>query len=93
MMSSATSKKTKRQRVLLALREHGPATGAELGIIMADDRYAAHRELPELERRGLAKRAGFRKCKITRRQCQIWQAVRVEANVFNGQTHNLDFGS
>jgi len=73
---------TQRQRVLQTLRQHGPATGAELGVIMADDRYAAHRRLAELERMGLVERAGFRKCNITRQKCQVWRAIQIERDLF-----------
>lgn len=73
---------TQRQRVLQALRQHGPATGAELGLVMAGDRYAAHRRLAELERFGLAERAGFRKCNVTRQKCQVWKAMKIEQDLF-----------
>jgi len=73
---------TQRQRVLACLRQHGPATGAELGRIMAGDRYAAHRRLVELERAGLAERAGFRECQVTRQKCQVWRAIKIEKDLF-----------
>jgi predicted ArsR family transcriptional regulator len=76
---------TQRQRVLRTLRKHGPATGAELGVIMSDDRYAAHRRLAELERMGLAERAGFRKCRVTRQKCQVWRAVKIEKDLFGNE--------
>ena len=74
---------TQRQRVFATLRKSGPATGAELGLIMSDDRYAAHRRLAELERMGLAERAGFRKCKVTKQKCQVWKAVKKEQTLFD----------
>lgn len=74
---------TQRRRVLETLRRHGPATGAELGMIMSEDRYAAHRRLAELERMGLAERAGFRRCRVTHRKCQVWRAIQPERNLFN----------
>jgi DNA-binding MarR family transcriptional regulator len=70
--------RTQRQRVLECLRKNDYSTGAELGRILAGDRYAAHRRLAELERMGLVARAGFRKCRVTRRRCQVWRAVSKE---------------
>jgi len=74
--------KTQRQRVLECLRLHGPATGAELGRLLAGDRYAAHRRLAELERMCLAERVGFRLCKVTGRKCQVWKAIKPEPMLF-----------
>jgi len=73
---------TQRQQVLDTLRQHGPLTGAEVGVKMGGDRYAGHRRLPELERAGLVERNGFRKCNVTRRQCQVWRAVKIEKDLF-----------
>jgi len=73
---------TQRQRVLACLRQHGPATGAELGVVMKGDRYAAHRRLAELERMGLAERAGFCKCRVTHQKCQRWRAVKIQKDLF-----------
>ena len=73
---------TQKQEVLDTLRQHGPLTGAEIGLKMARDRYAGHRRLPELEREGFVKRDGFRKCNVTRRQCQVWRAVKIEPDLF-----------
>jgi len=73
---------TQRQQVLDTLRQHGPLTGAEIGVRMGGDKYAGHRRLAELERAGLAERAGFRKCNVTRRQCQLWRAVKIEKDLF-----------
>jgi len=73
---------TQRQRVLDTLRQHGPLTGAEIGLKMGGDRYAGHRRLAELERAGLVERAGFRKCNVARRQCQLWRAVKIERDLF-----------
>ena len=74
--------RTQRQRVLACLRQHGPATGAELGVIMGGDRYAAHRRLAEIERLGLAERAGFRVCQVTHHKCQVWRALKKERDLF-----------
>jgi len=73
---------TQRQEVLDTLRLYGPLTGAEIGVKMGGDRYAGHRRLPELERAGLVERNGFRKCNVTRRQCQVWRAVKIEKDLF-----------
>ena len=74
--------KTQRGRVLECLRRYGPATGAELGRLLAGDRYAAHRRLAELERMCLAERFGFRRCNITNKKCQLWRAVKPETTLF-----------
>jgi len=76
--------KTQRERVLACLRRHGPATGAELGRLLAGDRYAAHRRLSELERLGLAERAGFRQCRVTQQKCQVWRVIKPEMKLFGG---------
>ena len=74
--------RTQRERVLECLRRHGPTTGAELGRLLAGDRYAAHRRLAELERMCLAERFGFRRCNVTGKKCQVWRAVKPETTLF-----------
>jgi len=73
---------TQRSIVLTYVRKHGPCTSGELGMLMGGDRYACHRRLPELVKLGLAERAGYRRCRITKRRCQLWKAIRTEPMLF-----------
>lgn len=72
-----------RQMILKGLRQYGPITCAELAEILNCDRYAPHRRMCELERDGLAVRAGFRKCRVTKQKCIVWRAVRFESTLFD----------
>lgn len=63
------------QAVLDALRQHGGFTSAELAAIAALDRHLVARRLPDLERRGLARRgANTRRCGQTGRKALVWWA-------------------
>lgn len=77
---------TQRRRVLQALRRYGPCTSAELAAAMSNiDRYGPHRRLAEIERMGLAERAGFRVCKVTKQKCQIWKATTIDHDLFGNE--------
>lgn len=64
----------RRQSVYDALRDATqPVTGREIAEHVCID--GAWKRLPELERLGLAKRVGTRKCSITGRSAQTWTRV------------------
>lgn len=60
------------QAVLGAVRAQPGSTSAELARDFELDRYAVARRLPELERRGLIRRDGPRRCDATDRMAVTW---------------------
>jgi len=73
---------TQRSIVLRYLRKHGPATSGELGMLVGGDRYCCHRRLPELVVIGLVERTGYRRCRVTKKRCLVWSAIKPESTLY-----------
>jgi hypothetical protein len=66
-----------RLKVYHALRQHQPATSAELARSMACDRYLPSRRLPELASLGWACRGPEkRRCSVTGKMSTVWYIAR-----------------
>ena len=60
------------QRVLEALQRFDRTTSAELAWHSGMDRFVVARRLPDLERKGLAKKGGYKHCPVGGRKAVWW---------------------
>jgi len=60
------------ETVLRTLKEHGPMTQGETAKFLNMDRNVASPRFAELARFGLIQTSGTRPCRITNRQCLVW---------------------
>ena len=77
-----------RRAVLAALKDFPEGrTAAELAAAMPPGQSGwAHRRLAELERFGFARRAGYRRCAVTKQKCVVWRPALPKQTLFNQGT-------
>lgn len=64
------------ERVLSALKSHGPRTAHEIGLMIGLTVVQIDRRLPELEKQGRAKLARYDDGKVKERGgCRVWEAT------------------